>query len=75
MPTIREMLAVAELRQAFGDLRPGFLEHESFEGPQRAVGVGVDRVAAIPVVPGSVVRSLKLVEVVDQQGSRRLVRE
>ena len=74
MPTIREMLAVAELRQAFGELRPGFLEHESFEGPHRGVGVGVDRVAAIPVEPGALVRVVELSEHTDSDGSRGLLR-
>ncbi len=35
MPTIDDIQAVARQQQTFGDLRPGFLEHESITGPVR----------------------------------------
>ena len=31
MPTIKDMLEMAHLQQTFGDLRPGFREHENFK--------------------------------------------
>lgn len=69
MPTIKDMLEMAHLQQTFGDLRPGFLEHENFKGPAKPLAVEVPgRDCAGPV------RSVEMVEVVDPATGERTFR-
>lgn len=67
MPTIKEMLDVARLQQTFGDLRPGFLEHENFKGPAKSLEAEVqDQSCTGPVRP------VEMVEEIDPNtGERR----
>ena len=65
-----ERIEVAHLREAVQVFEKAW----RFEGPHRGVGVGVDRVAAIPVEPGALVRVVELSEHTDSDGSRGLLR-
>jgi hypothetical protein len=69
MPTIKDMLDVAHLQQTFGDLRPGFLEHENFKGPIKPLAVEVeDRPCDGPS------RTVEMVEEVEKTTGERRVR-
>jgi hypothetical protein len=62
------MMEVARLQQAFGDLRPGFLEHKNFKGPSRSECGAVDPPCTGPA------REIVMVEEVDPQTSERRFR-
>ena len=69
MPTIKDMLETAHLQQTFGDLRPGFLEHENFKGPVKPIAVEVrDLPCEGPV------RRVEMVEIVDTSTGERIFR-
>ena len=71
MPSIQDMFDAALLQQTFGDLRPGFLEHENFKGPSKSTSTKVSISKS-----SSTSRTIRMIEVVDAEtGERRFCPE